>query len=167
MMSVHTLIQALEAYAERAGARVLHSALPDCVHGRLFSDHILVGSGLSPHQELSALVHEVAHWLVHRDARPGVDCTLFEYEAEAVEALVMHQLGFGGTATATDSLLSASVERVRCARTRICEALGLAVRTSPSEAQAAVDLQAAAGEEIVFEYEQYGMGDFLGLPEAL
>ena len=176
MRSVHTLIESLEAYAERSGARVLRSTLPECVHGRVICDLITVGSGLNPLQELAALVHEVAHWLVHRDARPGVDCTLFEYEAEAVERLVMDGLGLPlpgsdrrayGPGNPTDNLLSASVVRVMFAKTRICDALGIATDRAASEAQPAVDLQAAAGEEVVFEYEQYGMGDFLGLPEAL
>jgi hypothetical protein len=163
MRPIRALIQALEAYMERSGVRVLRSALPDRVHGRLSNDHIMVHSGLNPREELAALVHEMAHWLVHQNARPGVDCTLFEYEAEAVEALVLGQLGLGGNFNIpTDNLLSASVARVQRAQTRICDALSEA-----SEAQAPIEFQTTAREEIVFEYEQYGMGDFLGLPEAL
>ncbi len=64
-------------------------------------------------------------------------------------------------------LLSASVARVTAASARICAALGLPAQLPGSEAQAAVDLDAAAGKEIVLEYEQHGVGDFLGLPEAL
>ena len=168
MPSVDVLIQCLEAFAGRAGAQVLRSTLPDRVHGRVCSDRILVGHGLSPQEELAVLVHELAHWLVHRDPRPGVDCTLFEYEAEAVEALVMGRLGLAaGSSTPTDRLLSASAARVRSAKTRICDALGIAADAGTSEAQAPVDLQASPGEEVVFEYERYGMGDFLGLPKAL
>ena len=54
---------------------------------------ITLRAGLTPEQELPILVHELAHWLAHRDARPGAHCTVFEYEADAVEALVMARLG--------------------------------------------------------------------------
>jgi len=120
-------IQALEAYLERAGARVVRTSLPECVHGRV----------------------------AHRHARPGPHCTLFEYEAEAVETLVMRRLGlqpaeydpFGaGQDSPTDGLLPASVRRVLWASSRICGALGL-------ESQAPVHFEAAAGKEVVFENE--------------
>jgi hypothetical protein len=170
MKSLQGLIHSLESYVERHGARVTREPLPDFVHGRVQSDLISLRAGLTPRQEVAALIHEVAHWLVHRDPRAGLDCTVFEYEAEAVEALVLAHLGLGcGYDISTDDLMPASVVRVRTARMRICEALGVTSADAPltSESQAAVDLQAAPGEEIVFEYEPYGMGDFLRLPEAL
>jgi len=175
MNSLNGLIHCLEAYVERHGARVTRESLPGFVHGRMQQDLITVGTGLTLRQEFAALVHEVAHWMVHRNPSTGLDgtgfdCTVFEYEAEAVEALVLTRLGLaGGYGIPTDGLLPASVARVRTAKTRICEALGVTADGAPatSEAQAAVDFQAPAGEEIVFEYEPYGMGDFLGLPEAL
>jgi hypothetical protein len=161
-------IHSLQTYVERGGARVLRSALPDCVHGRVICDLITLRAGLTPQQELSALVHEVAHWLVHRDTHAVADCTLFEYEAEAVEAAIMSRLGYAPPAGMTAyGLLSASAARVRSAEARICDALGLGANRLASEPQSAVDLEAPSGEEIVFEDERYGMGDFLGLPEAL
>ncbi|MGO9934070.1 MAG: hypothetical protein ACLPV8_19960 [Steroidobacteraceae bacterium] len=176
MTSIPNCIQILEAFIERSGVHLQRATLPACVHGRMYCDLITLRSGLCPEQEFVALVHELAHWLAHRDARCGMDCTLFEYEAEAVEALVMarlglphKQLGCGALygPCPTDNLLTASVARVTFASARILSALGLDARMPGSEAQAAVDLDAAAGKEIVFEYEQYGMGDFVGLPEAL
>src|SRR5476649_2470954 len=86
-------IRSLEAYVERNGARLVRTALPECVHGRVSRDLITLRAGLTPEQELLTLVHELAHWLAHRGARPGPCCTVFEYEAEAVEALVMARLG--------------------------------------------------------------------------
>jgi hypothetical protein len=105
-------IRSLEGYVERSGARLVRTTLPDWVHGRICCDLITLRAGLSPEQELLTLVHELVHWLAHRDACPGPYCTVFEYEAEAVEALVMTRL-------------SASVTRVNWASSRICGALGL------------------------------------------
>jgi len=176
MTSIPEHIQSLEAFIERGGARVARAPLPDSVHGRVSEDLITLRTGLCPGQELAVLIHELAHWLVHGDPRPRLSCTVFEYEAEAVEALVMTRLdpqspGIESAALRgicpTDNLLSASVVRVRWASTRICAALGLDAEPAASEPQTPVDLQTAAGEEVIFEYEHYGMGDFLGLPEAL
>lgn len=175
MTRVATCIQSLENYLECSGVCLTRTILPDCVHGRLIRNRIMLRAGLSPEQELVALVHELAHWLVHRNAQSEADCTLFEYEAEAVECLVMYRLGPmgvsrecapSGTGCPTDNLLSASVARVDLAAGRICDALGLRSDPSFSEAQAAVDVQAPPCEEVVLEYEPYGMGDFFGLPKA-
>jgi hypothetical protein len=164
------LIRTLEGYVEGCGARVLRAPLPDSVHGRMLRDLIIVRPGLTPLQEFAVLVHEIAHWLVHADPHDCHECTLFEYEAEAVEALVMKRLGLArGRGVPTDGLLPASVARVHIAGRRICQALGVTDYDAgpTSEPQAAVDFEAATGEEIVVEYEAYGMGDFFGLPEAL
>jgi len=167
MISIPNCIQLLEAFIERSGAHLQRGNLPPCVHGRIYRDLITLRADLSPEQELVALVHELAHWLAHRDARHAMDCTLYEYEAEAVEALVMARLGAPYRLSPTDDLLAASVARVIAAGAVICRALGVDAQMPSSEAQAAVDLDTAAGKEIVFQYEQHGMGDFLGLPEAL
>lgn len=175
-MRVTTCIQSLENYLERSGACLTRTALPDRVHGRLIRDRITLRANLSPEQELAALIHELTHWLVHRNAQSEADYTLFEYEAEAVEYLVMYRLGLTGitrecapfdTGCPTDNLLSASVARVNLAAGRICDALGLRSDPPSSETQAAVDVQTASSEEIILEYEPYGMGDFLRLPKTL
>jgi hypothetical protein len=167
-------IRSLEGYVERSGARLVRTPLPESVHGRVCCDLITLRIGLSPEQELLTLVHELVHWLAHRDACPGLCCTVFEYEAEAVEALVMTRLGMPRPGLdaidfdrPTDGLLPASVARVNWASSRIFGALGLETEGSPSEPQTSVHIEAAAGKEIVFEYEQYGVGDFLGLSQAL
>src|ERR1700677_4246749 len=93
MTAILNHIRSLEAYVERSGARLVRTALPECVCGQLRGDVITLRLGLSPEQHLLTLVHELAHWLAHRDPRPGLHCTWFEYEAAAVEALVMARLG--------------------------------------------------------------------------
>ena len=139
-------IRSLELYAERSGARLVRTTLPECVAGRVLRNLILVRTGQSPEQELSTLVHEITHWLVHWEVRSNVLCTLFEYEAEAVESLVMAQLGLRSgfdpgdryEESPTDGLLSASVTRVVRASRGICAALGLNERPA-SEPQTAVN----------------------------
>jgi hypothetical protein len=172
MTGILNHIHSLERFIERGGARVVRAALPQWVHGRACRDLITVRGGLSPDEELPTLVHEITHWLVHRDARSGIECTVYEYEAEAVEALVMSQLGLSGPGPGvgeiagegpTDGLLSASIARVVFASRRIFGALGLAAAARALEPQTAIHVEAAAGEEIVLEYEHHRVGDFLRL----
>jgi len=132
MATILDHIRSLESYVERSGARLVRSPLPESVHGRVFSDLIMLRADLDPEQELLTLVHELTHWLTHRDPCLQDPCTVFEYEAEAVEALVMARLGLQSSSVQiaegdhpTDGLLSASVKRVVWASSRICDALGV------------------------------------------
>lgn len=129
MGSILQHIQSLTSYAERSGARLVRSSLPDAVHGRVTHDVIMLRTDLNPEEELSTLVHELAHWLAHRGSKALGHCTVFEYEAEAVEALVKARLGLScwppTEEDPTDDLLSDSVSRVVWATGRICDALGL------------------------------------------
>jgi hypothetical protein len=132
MATILDHIRSLESYVERSGARLVRSPLPESVHGRVFSDLIMLRADLDPEQELLTLVHELTHWLTHRDPCLQHPCTVFEYEAEAVEALVMARLGLQSSSVQiaegdhpTDGLLSASVKRVVWASSRICNALGV------------------------------------------
>jgi hypothetical protein len=131
-------IRSLERLAARHGARLTRGDLPESVHGSLAGGLITLHARLSPEQELLALLHELTHWLAHRAAGDGGCCvsrTVYEYEAEAVEALVMSRLGFADLADAgagtgeagvpTDGLLSSSVARVLATSRMLCEALGL------------------------------------------
>ena len=133
MATILDHIRSLESYVERSGARLVRSQLPESVHGRLFSDLIMLREDLNPEQELLTLVHELTHWLTHRDPCLQHPCAVFEYEPEAVEALVMARLGLQSPSeqidaagdNPTDDLLSASVQRVVWASSRICDALGV------------------------------------------
>jgi hypothetical protein len=132
MATILDHIRSLESYVERSGARLVRLPLPESVHGRVFSDLIMLRADLNPEQELLTLVHELTHWLTHRDPCLQHPCTVFEYEAEAVEALVMARLGLQSSSdqiaegdSPTDGLLSASVKRVVWASSRICDALGV------------------------------------------
>ncbi len=129
MAAIPDYIRSLESYVERHGARLVRTSLPEWVHGSASHDLIVLRPGLDPQQELWALVHELAHWLAHRGVGARQPSTVFEYEAEAVEALVMARLGLprssGQDGNPTDDLLSASVTRVIWASGRICDALGV------------------------------------------
>jgi hypothetical protein len=176
LTSILEHIRSLELYAARGGARLVREVLPDWVCGRVSQDLITLHAGLSPEQELLTLVHELTHWLAHRDRGAGLQCTLYEYEAEAVEAIVMGRLGLKYPRidaqdlhldSPTDGLLAASVKRVLWASGRISDALGLEAQRLSSEAQAPIHLEASAGEEIILEYKQHGMSDFVGPSQAL
>ncbi len=136
-MAIPDYIRTLEGYAERNGARLVRSALPEAVHGRVSHDVITLRRGLDPVQELATLVHELTHWLAHRGIPIHTPCAILEYEAEAVEALVMSRLGLPNPSThdgsPTDDLLSASVTRVIWASGRICNALGVGPVRAGSE----------------------------------
>lgn len=181
-------IRSLRRYAERSGAQLECKPLPTCVHGRTCRDRITLSAHLAPEQELAALVHELAHWLVHRPDTPSHECTLYEYEAEAVETLVLERLGAPTRARAcdplefyheqpTDGLLAVSVTRVRFASSRLLEEIerdasetreaGETVREGALEPQPAVNLEAATREEIVLKNEAHGVSDFLGFTQPL
>jgi hypothetical protein len=113
---------------------VVRESLPEAIHGGLSHDRITLHAGLDPQQQLLALVHELTHWIAHRDAPRGLNActTIYEYEAEAVENLVMGRLGLsladdaaGPWDRPTDGLLTASVARVLSTVRRICQALDL------------------------------------------
>jgi hypothetical protein len=137
MSAILRHIDSLERYAVHHGARLARSELPDAVHGRVAEGLITLHARLSPEQELLALVHELVHWLAHRSECLNAPClasTVYEYEAEAVEALVMARLGLapadpdalpGEESRPTDGLLSSSVARVVSTSRRICLALGV------------------------------------------
>jgi hypothetical protein len=132
MTAIHHHIRCLESYVEQGGARVIRKPLPTAVHGGAGRDLITLDETLSPEQQLLTLVHEMAHWLAHQDAS-GADAraTIYEYEAEAVEALVMARLGLPCPMDdlicerPTDGLLPSSLTRVLATTRCICQALGL------------------------------------------
>ncbi len=114
--AIHDHIRSLEGYVARSGARLVRDPFAGVGTWASMQRSHYAAAGLSPEQELLTLVHELAHWLAHREACPGLHCTVFEYEAEAVEALVMARLGLAPLGLdvvdidrPTDGLLSASV----------------------------------------------------------
>ena len=136
MTAIPSHIRSLECYVEQCGGCVVRELLPEAIHGGMSRNCITLHAGLDPYQQLLALVHELTHWLAHRDVpRDSSGCaTIYEYEAEAVESLVMGSLGLPCPALdaaaedsdrPTDGLLTSSVTRVRSTAFRICQALEL------------------------------------------
>jgi hypothetical protein len=136
MTAIQGHIRSLECYVERCGGCVVREPLPDAIHGGLSRNRITLHAGLDPHEQLLALVHELTHWLAHRDVADAPDAcaTIYEYEAEAVESLVMNRLGLpcpaddvlaAGWYCPTEGLLNSSLTRVLSAVGRICQALEL------------------------------------------
>jgi hypothetical protein len=176
-MRLQPFIDRLEVFAERRGAPVIRGSLGAAVLGRAAKGRVVLRAGLSKQQQLLTLVHELTHLLVHCEATTRLNRTVCEYEAEAVEKWVGMQLGLpaygrehadshgdpdGDPFGITDDLLKCSVVRVRWAA-RIL--LGAAIGSERLQAQAAVEVDAPPGEEIVLDDELGGVGDFIGIPE--
>ena len=128
-------IRTLEDFLAELGGTLQRLPMSECQLGQVRGDQILLRTGLSPEQELPTLIHELTHWLVHRDVFAGPAHTICEYEAEAVEAFVMARLGLAHLVTdtegltsadAADALLAQSKARVIFAGSRICAALAIA-----------------------------------------
>jgi IrrE N-terminal-like domain len=179
-MRLQPFIDRLEVFAERRGAPVIRGALGAAVQGRAGNGRLVLRAGLTKEQQLLTLVHELTHLLVHCEARPRLNRTVCEYEAEAVEKWVGMQLGLpaysrgradpagvpdgmpNGIPGITDDLLKCSVVRVRWAARILLRAA-----TAPErlQTQAAIEVDTPPGEEIVLDDELGGMGDFIGIPE--
>jgi hypothetical protein len=175
-MELQTSIDHLENFAAACGVPVVRNSLVAGVLGRVEEQRIVLRMGLSLEQELLTLVHELTHLIVHCHARPPIDRTVCEYEAEAVERWVggvlqaISPADDAGEAALTDDLLASSVVRVRfAAHTLVAVARGSlsVVGTKSLEAQPAVQVDATAGEEIVFDDELHGVRNFVRLAEPL
>jgi hypothetical protein len=174
-MKLRTAIRRLEQFAEACGAPVVRNALVAGVLGRVEERRIVLRRGLTLEQQLTTLVHELTHLLIHCNAKPCIDRTVGEYEAEAVERWVGESLrsgaptnNFDGSAF-TEDLLACSVVRVRrAAHIMLTVARGglTTVATQSLQAQPAVQIDAAAGEEIAFNDELHGVRNFIRLAES-
>ena len=175
-MDVQAVIRRLEQFAGGRGAPVVRDSLIAGVLGRVEERRIILRRGLSLKQQLSTLVHELTHLIIHCNAQPPINRTVCEYEAEAVERWVcdaLHSItpvADLNAATLTDDLLASSVVRVRWAAHLILSiARGGVLAAAPDslQPQPAVQIDATAGEEIVFNDELHGVRDFIRLAEPL
>jgi hypothetical protein len=149
-MRLQHFIDRLEQFSALNGVAVCRTPLSPWVVGRTDGRQIVLRTGLSKEKQLLALLHELTHFLAHREAQ--LDRTLCEYEAEAVENLVAGQLGLKDSmgapidlGTVTDDLLACSVVRVRW----VAGTLLAAVKDEKPAARIAADrLQAQAAIEI-------------------
>ncbi len=146
MPAVQDCVASLEAFIARNGLELRRSRLPEAVHGRLCRGRMTLHRDLSGAEQLQALVHELAHWLTHTSRTCPMHPTVFEYEAEAVEAMVMQRLGLSTPATQaeiwfehpTDGLLPASLKRVTSASEQIYAAITGAAITGAAITGAAI-----------------------------
>ena len=146
-MSLETYIDRLERFAARVGAPVLRNPLTRGVFGRAEARAIVLRSGLSLEQQLLTLVHELTHFIAHCNARPSLNRTVCEYEAEAVErwvgaALCVPPYADEPHSHLTDDLLACSVVRVRWAANTLVSAAHGTLNDEPEllQAQAAVKI---------------------------
>jgi hypothetical protein len=169
-VGMHIYIRRLERFALRCGAPVVRNSLVAGVLGQMEERRIVLRAGLTLEQQLLTLVHELTHLIIHCHASPRINRTVCEYEAEAVEKWVCSALSTSRTADndadLTEDLLASSVARVRWAADVILNAArdGTFSLTHRSlQSQSAVELDAAAGKEIVFNDELHGLSDFVRL----
>lgn len=101
-------------------------------HGYSTGGRIAICPGLSPAEEFSVLVHELAHELLHRDGDRPETRRVRELEAESVAFAVTHGVGLSPGTAASDYIqlyggdkvaLLKSLERVRTAATTILSAI--------------------------------------------
>ena len=176
-IALHGYIRRLEGFAEKCGAPVVRDSLIAGVLGQADERRIVLRAGMSLDQQLLTLVHELTHIIVHCSASPRINRTVCEYEAEAVESWVGALLKVGDSGeenpdadSMTQDLLATSVVRVRWATHVILTVAREGAYKPPSrslQAQTAVDIDAPAGEEIVFDDELHGVRDFIRLTQPL
>jgi hypothetical protein len=175
-LELQTAIRRLEQFAERHGAPVVRNSLVAGVLGRVEERRIVLRIGLSLEQQLLTLVHEITHLIIHCNAQPPINRTVCEYEAEAVERWVGDALQSISPAdnpdasTLTEDLLACSVVRVRWAAHRLLSVARGGVVAAAAESlqpQSAVQIDAPAREEVVFNDKLHGVRDFIGLAESL
>jgi IrrE N-terminal-like domain len=175
-MDLRVPIGRLEEFAHRCGAPVVRNSLVAGVLGRVDARCIVLRAGLSLEQQLLTLVHELTHLILHYNVSPRIDRTVCEYEAEAVERWVGDALQSSSAdedldaAALTDDLLACSVIRVRWASQvilRVARDGALPPFPGLLQPQAAVELDAATREEVVFNDELHGVRDFIRLAEPL
>jgi len=167
----------LERFCEANGIPVVRNSLVAGTLGRVEERRIVLRAGLSLGQQLLTLSHELTHLMLHCNALPRIDRTVCEYEAEAVERWVGAVLKVAppahqpfDIATVTDDLLACSVVRVRWAAQLLLHVAqdGAAMAILHHlHAQAAIQVDAAPGEEIIFNNELHGVRDFIRLTQPL
>jgi hypothetical protein len=176
-MNGRLYLSRLERFCEANGIRVVRNVLVAGILGRVEKRRIVLRAGLSLGQQVLTLSHELTHLMLHCHAQPRIDRTVCEYEAEAVERWVGAVLKLASPAhepfdiaTVTDDLLACSVVRVRRAAALILRVAqdGATVAIPPHlHAQAAVQVDAATGEEITLNNELHGVRDFIRLTQPL
>jgi hypothetical protein len=174
-MDIQTAIRHLEQFAEGRGAPVVRNSLIAGVLGRVEERRIILRRGLSLKQQLATLVHELTHLMVHCNAKPPINRTVCEYEAEAVERWVCDALqsitadADLNATTLTEDLLACSVVRVRWAAHMLLRVArdGASAAAQSLQPQSAVEIDAAAGKEVVFNNELHGVRNFIRLTETL
>jgi hypothetical protein len=141
-MSLQAYIDRLEQFSAHFGVPVLRNFLMPGVLGRVEERRIVLRAGLSLDQQLLTLAHELTHLIAHCNAKPRLNRTVCEYEAEAVERWVGGALRVPPYAddwlesNVTDDLLACSVVRVRWAANTLLSAARGTFAAEPDRLQA-------------------------------
>lgn len=93
----------LKDFVAEKHIELLYSADIGSAHGRSHGGKITLRTDLSPAEEFSTLVHELAHEMLHRgDRRKVTSKTVRETEAEAVAFVVCQAIGLDTNGAAAD-----------------------------------------------------------------
>lgn len=102
-------------------------------YGRSSGGKITLRAGMTPAEEFSVLVHELAHEILHpKESRRELSKLVKETEAEAVAFVVSHAIGLDAATASADYIqvyrgdkdtLAASLERIQTAASEIFEAI--------------------------------------------
>ena len=125
-----------ERLKQLIASKGIHMAFSDAVggaEGYSAGGRIVVRHGLSPAEEFSALVHELAHEMLHQDKDAKEQSrTVRELEAEAVAFVVCQAVGLNARSSSTDYIhlydgdrntLMSSLARIRATAVEIIGAL--------------------------------------------
>ena len=121
------------AFASR-GIGLEYLDTPEGVHGWSEGGRVVIRRGLLPAEELSVVVHELAHELLHENDRDVQRRSARETEAEAVAFVVCEAIGLEPGTAAADyiqlwkgdrDMLLASLERIHRTAATVLDDLGL------------------------------------------
>jgi hypothetical protein len=111
----------LSSQIRERGIELLYSDSLGTANGASMGGKIAIRQGLSPAEEFSTLVHELAHELLHRNGEQRPSKTVRETEAEAVAFVVSRAIGLDATHAAADyiGLYQGNVETLQESLARV------------------------------------------------
>jgi antirestriction protein ArdC len=144
----------LRQFVRESGITLEYSEGLGSTFGLSASGKIILQTGLSPGEEFSVLVHELAHEMLHQASGEVTNRTVKETEAEAVAFVVSEAIGLDSQTASSDyiqlydgdkNVLMESLHRIHGVAAEILGSIGVIEgRKKRSEAEKPVAVRAAA-----------------------